>query len=146
MPQALDLERTPSPIVEAMAVIEHSVRALSISEAARASGMSAHTLRYYERVGLLEPVSRDGSGHRSYREADLERITFLAKLRATGMPIRDVRRYAQLMTAGEAINEERLALLEAHRQAVLAGLERTARNLELIEQKIEVYKERLGRA
>jgi DNA-binding transcriptional MerR regulator len=108
--------------------------------------MSAHTLRYYERAGLLEPVSRDGSGHRRYREADLERITFLAKLRATGMPIRDVRRYAELMTAGEATNEERLALLEAHRQAVLAGLERTARNLELIEQKIEVYKERLGRA
>jgi hypothetical protein len=62
------------------------------------------------------------------------------------MPIRDVRRYAELMTAGEATDEERLALLGAHRQAVLAGLERTARNLELIERKVEVYKERLGRA
>jgi DNA-binding transcriptional MerR regulator len=128
-----------------MAVIEHPVRTLSISEAAQASGLSAHTLRYYERAGLLEPVSRDGSGHRRYREADLERITFLAKLRATGMPIRDVRRYAELMNAGEATNEERLALLEAHREAVLAGLERTARNLELIERKIDVYKERLAR-
>jgi DNA-binding transcriptional MerR regulator len=129
-----------------MAVIEHPVRTLSISEAAEASGLSAHTLRYYERAGLLEPVSRDGSGHRRYREADLERITFLAKLRATGMPIRDVRRYAELMNAGEATNEERLALLEAHRGAVLAGLERTARSLELIERKVEVYKEKLGRA
>jgi DNA-binding transcriptional MerR regulator len=142
---ALDLERTPSPIVEAMAVIEHRVRTLSISEAARASGLSAHTLRYYERAGLLEPVSRDGSGHRRYRAADLERITFLAKLRATGMPIRDVRRYAELMSAGEATKEERLALLEAHREAVLVGLERTARNLELIERKIDVYKEKLAR-
>jgi DNA-binding transcriptional MerR regulator len=146
MPRALDFERTQSPIVEAMAIIEHPVRTLSISEAARASGLSAHTLRYYERAGLLEPVSRNESGDRHYREADLERVTFLAKLRATGMPIRDVRRYAELMTAGEVTNEERLALLEEHRQAVLAGLERTARNLELIEQKIEVYKERLGRA
>ena len=129
-----------------MAVVEHPVRTLSISEAAQASGLSTYTLRYYERAGLLEPVSRDGSGHRRYREADLERIAFLAKLRATGMPIRDVRRYAELMNVGEATNEERLALLEAHREAVLAGLESTARNLELIEWKITVYKEKLGGA
>jgi DNA-binding transcriptional MerR regulator len=128
-----------------MASTESSARTLSIAEAARASGLSAHTLRYYERAGLLEPVSRNGSGHRRYRETDLERITFLAKLRATGMPIRKVRRYAELMSAGEATNAERLALLEAHRDAVLAGLEATARNLELVEWKINVYKEKLGR-
>ena len=105
-----------------------------------------HTLRCYERAGLLEPVSRNGSGHRRYREAELDRITFLTELRATGMPIREVRRYAELMKSGEATNEERLALLEAHRDNVLAGLEATARNLELVEWKIGVYNERLGRA
>jgi DNA-binding transcriptional MerR regulator len=129
-----------------MATTGSTERALSITEAARASGLSAHTLRYYERTGLLAPVTRNGSGHRRYREVDLERISFLTKLRATGMPIREVRRYAELMKAGEATNEERLALLEAHRDAVLAGLEATARNLELVEWKISVYKERLGRA
>ena len=128
------------------AVTEATERALSIAEAAEASGLSVHTLRYYERTGLLEPVRRNGSGHRRYRAADLERITFLTKLRATGMPIREVRRYAELMKAGEATNEERLALLEAHRMNVLAGLEKTARNLELVEWKIRFYKERLGRA
>ena len=56
------------------AVTEAAERALSIAEAAEASGLSAHTLRYYERTGLLEPVSRNGSGHRRYRAADLERI------------------------------------------------------------------------
>jgi len=117
---------------------------LSIAEAAEMSGLSAHTLRYYERAGLLEPVGRNGSGHRRYRAADLERITFLARLRATGMPIREVRRYAELMQAGEATNGERLALLETHRSTVLAGLEATARNLELVEWKIAFYKERLG--
>ena len=127
-----------------MAEPENPVRTLSIADAAEASGLSAHTLRYYERAGLLEPVSRNGSGHRRYRETDLERIAFLAKLRATGMPIREVRRYAELMTAGEATNAERLALLEAHRDAVLAGLEATTRNLELVDRKIEVYKEKLG--
>jgi DNA-binding transcriptional MerR regulator len=128
-----------------MAITENAARALSISEASEASGLSAHTLRYYERAGLLEPVDRNDGGHRRYREADLERIRFLTKLRATGMPIREVRRYAELMNAGEATNEERLALLETHREAVLAELEATAKNLELIEWKINFYKERLGR-
>lgn len=128
------------------AVTEATERTLSIAEAAEAAGLSAHTLRYYERTGLLEPVSRNGIGHRRYRAADLERISFLTKLRATGMPIRAVRRYAELMETVDATNEERLALLEAHRDNVLAGLEATARNLELVEWKINFYKERLGRA
>ena len=129
-----------------MATTESGERALTIAEAAQASGLSAHTLRYYERTGLLEPVTRDGSGHRRYRQVDLEWISFLTKLRATGMPIREVRRYAELMKADETTNEERLALLEAHRDNVLAGLETTARNVELVEWKITVCKERLGRA
>ena len=125
-------------------VTERSERELSIAEAAEISGLSAHTLRYYERAGLLEPVGRNGSGHRRYREADLELIRFLTRLRATGMPIREVRRYAELMQAGDATNAERLRLLERHRDAVLAGLETTTKSLELIEWKINFYKERLG--
>jgi DNA-binding transcriptional MerR regulator len=125
-------------------VTERSERELSIAEAAEISGLSAHTLRYYERAGLLEPVGRNGSGHRRYREADLELIRFLTRLRATGMPIREVRRYAELMQAGDDTNAERLRLLERHRDAVLAGLETTIKSLELIEWKINFYKERLG--
>jgi DNA-binding transcriptional MerR regulator len=131
-------------MVEAMGNTENPARTLSIAEAAEASGLSAHTLRYYERAGLLEPVSRNGSGHRRYREPDLEQITFLARLRATGMPIRDLRRYAELMKIGDATNAERLALLEAHRDAVRTSLEATAQNLELVEWKIDYYNEKLG--
>lgn len=127
-----------------MAITEISSKELTVAEAAEASGVSAHTLRYYERAGLLDPVDRNGSGHRRYRESDLERIKFLTKLRATGMPIRDVRRYAELIRGGDATNEQRLALLEAHREAVLTVLEATARNLELIDWKINYYRERLG--
>jgi DNA-binding transcriptional MerR regulator len=119
--------------------------ALSISEAADRTGLSAHTLRYWERAGLLEPVDRNGSGHRRYAEEDLERIRFLTKLRATGMPIRQVRRYAELISGGEETNEARLKLLEAHRKAVLAQLEETAGHLELIDWKINLYRERLGK-
>jgi DNA-binding transcriptional MerR regulator len=128
-----------------MATIETPPRALSVAEAAEASGLSAHTLRYYERAGLLEPVSRNESGHRRYAAADLERLNFLSKLRGTGMPIRDVRRYAALMRTGETTNGERLALLEEHRHAVVAKLEATVKNLELIDWKINFYKERLKR-
>ncbi len=125
-----------------MATTEHLPDALSVAEAAQASGLSPHTLRYYERAGLLEPVSRNGSGHRRYRAADLERINFLTKLRGTGMPVRDVRRYAELMRTGEPTNEQRLALLEAHRETVVAKLEETVKNLELIDWKINFYRER----
>ena len=128
-----------------MVTAERSPRPLSVAEAAEASGLSPHTLRYYERAGLLEPVERNGSGHRRYGATDLERISFLTKLRGTGMPVRDVRRYAALMRAGEAANEQRLALLEAHRESVVAKLEETAANLELIDWKINFYKERLKR-
>jgi DNA-binding transcriptional MerR regulator len=119
---------------------------LTIADAARASGLSAHTLRYYERAGLLDPVDRNGGGHRRYTDADLGLIRFLTKLRATGMPIREVRRYAELLKAGEGNERDRLALLEAHRDTVLHQLEETARNLELIDWKINLYRERLEQA
>jgi DNA-binding transcriptional MerR regulator len=118
---------------------------LTISDAAQKSGISAHTLRYWERAGLIRPVTRNGSGHRRYAADDLERIKFLTKLRATGMPIRQVRMYAELLNGGDDTNEERLALLEAHRGAVQARLEETAGHLELIDWKIDLYRERLGK-
>ena len=119
---------------------------LTISDAARASGVSAHTLRYYERAGLLEPVDRAGSGHRRYAEEDLARIRFLIRLRSTGMPIRRIREYAELMRRGEDTEEARMALLEEHRDAVRSQLAEMEHNLELIEHKIDFYRERLTTA
>ena len=118
---------------------------LTISDEAQTSGISAHTLRYWERAGLIQQVTRNGSGHRRYAEEDLDRIRFLTKLRATGMPIRQVRMYAELLNGGDDTNEERLALLEAHREAVQARLDETAGHLELIDWKIDLYRERLGK-
>jgi DNA-binding transcriptional MerR regulator len=117
---------------------------LSISDAARASGVTAHTLRYYERAGLLDPVDRAASGHRRYAEEDLVRIQFLTKLRSTGMPIRTIREYAELMRAGDSTHAERLALLERHRDAVRAHLAETERTLALVDRKIDFYRERLA--
>jgi DNA-binding transcriptional MerR regulator len=117
---------------------------LTISDAARASGVSAHTLRYYERAGLLDPIDRAAGGHRRYAEEDLVRIQFLTKLRSTGMPIRQIRAYADLMRGGDETHEARLALLQEHRETVRDRLAETERNLELIDRKIDFYRERLA--
>jgi DNA-binding transcriptional MerR regulator len=118
---------------------------LSISDAAVATGVSAHTLRYYERAGLIDPVGRAGSTHRRYTGAEIEWVVFLTKLRATGMPIRRMRDYADLVRRGDGTEGERLALLEDHRATVRAQLDEAARNLAAIDTKIEIYKERITR-
>jgi DNA-binding transcriptional MerR regulator len=119
--------------------------ALSISDAAQLTGLSAHTLRYYERAGLmLDPIERAPSTHRRYSEAEIRWVTLLTKLRATGMPIRRIREYAELVRAGEGNEAERLALLEAHRDAVIEQLDAMRRNLEAIDYKIEIYRDCVG--
>jgi DNA-binding transcriptional MerR regulator len=118
---------------------------LSIAEAARLTGVSAHTLRYYERAGLVvTAVDRTHGGRRRYQQQDLNWITTCTRLRATGMPIKTIRRYAQLVAAGPGNEEERLALLEAHRAEVTAKLAEIEDNLKLIEHKIDVYRDRLA--
>jgi DNA-binding transcriptional MerR regulator len=118
---------------------------LSIAEAARRTGVSVHTLRYYERAGLVvTTIGRTGSGRRRYHQLDLDWITICTRLRATGMPIRTIRRYAQLVSAGPGNEQERLALLEAHRAEVTAKLAELQANLELIDHKIDVYRGRLA--
>jgi len=119
-----------------------TAEALSISDAATATGLSVHTLRYYERAGLmLDPVERAPSSHRRYTEDEIRWVTLLTRLRATGMPIRRIRDYADLVRAGDGNEDERLALLEAHRTAVLEQLEVMRANLDAIEFKIERYRE-----
>ncbi len=101
---------------------------MTIAEVAERTGLTAHTLRYYERAGLLLEVDRDASsGHRRYSDGDIEWITLCTRLRSTGMPIRRIREYADLVRAGEGNEHERLAILEAHRRDVIdriAELER----------------------
>lgn len=118
---------------------------MTIAEAAAATGVSVHTLRYYERAGLLAPVERNGSGHRRFSEHDLEWVVVCTRFRATGMPIRRIRDYAELVREGEGNEAERLALLEEHRADVLAQLAGVRKNLELINHKVSLYRKKLGR-
>ena len=111
---------------------------LTIAEVAERSGVTAHTLRYYERVGLIS-VGRDESGYRVYTGADFGRIVFHSRLRMTGMPIRDLQRYVRLVETGEHTVPERLALLQEHRDAVRARIDELAFALDTVERKIATY-------
>jgi DNA-binding transcriptional MerR regulator len=115
---------------------------LTIAEAAERTGVSAHTLRYYERIGALrEPPERAASGHRRYTERDLSWITLLTRLRATGMPIATMLRYAELAREGTSTAAERKTLLMAHRAEVAERVEQLRQDLAMIDYKISAYDE-----
>ncbi|GAA5189768.1 MerR family transcriptional regulator [Rugosimonospora acidiphila] len=118
---------------------------LTIAEASRRTGVSIYTLRYYERAGLVvTAVDRTAGGQRRYHRLDLDWIVVCTRLRATGMPIRTIRRYAELVAAGRGNERERLALMEAHRADVTARLAEVQENLKIIDHKIDVYRGRIA--
>ncbi|WP_199521754.1 MerR family transcriptional regulator [Jiangella anatolica] len=110
----------------------------TIAEVAGRTGVTAHTLRYYERIGLLD-VGRDSAGRRHYSPGDVDRVVFITRLRQLDMPIRDVQRYFRLVDAGPHTEPERLALLSAHRDAVHARMEALRVALDVVDYKIAKY-------
>ena len=110
----------------------------SIGEAAAKCGLSQHTLRWYERIGLLANIERGGDGRRRFSEGDLEWLSLLTKLRATGMPVRDMQRYAELVRSG-AGQAERLELLKRHREQVRRAIASQRECLKLLDAKITHY-------
>ncbi|MET4780150.1 MerR family transcriptional regulator [Glaciihabitans sp. UYNi722] len=116
---------------------------LSISEVAELTGLSAHTLRYYERAGLmLAPISRASSQHRRYSKQDVGWVGFLTKLRSTSMPIARIRQYVDLARHGDDTIGDRLELLLIHRMNVAAGLDEMTQSLAAIDFKIATYQGR----
>ncbi len=116
---------------------------LTIAEVAERTGTTPHTLRYYERIGLVD-VPRDAAGHRLYDDAAVGRVTFITCLRLTQMPIREIARYIDLVHGGPATEPERLALLEAHRAATARRIEALAGALDVIDFKITTYGGAMG--
>ena len=110
----------------------------TISEAAAKCGLSQHTLRWYERIGLLGDIERGGDGRRRFSDGDLDWLSLLTKLRATGMPVRDMQRYAELVRSG-AGQAERLELLKRHREQVRRAIAAQRECLRLLDTKITYY-------
>ncbi|MCA0997658.1 MerR family transcriptional regulator [Alloyangia pacifica] len=112
---------------------------MKIGDLARRTGLSVDTLRYYEKIGLLPRAARDDGGRRVYDADTLTWVAFLKRLRTTGMPIRDMLRYARLRAEGPATGPDRQALLEEHRAAVRARVAELQSCLTVLDDKIAGY-------
>ena len=111
----------------------------TISEVAAFTGLTAHTLRWYERIGLMPHVDRSHTGQRRFTNRDLDWLAFVGKLRLTGMPVADMVRYAELVREGEHTFEERQELLEATRRDVQTRIAELQDTLAVLDYKIDFY-------
>ena len=111
-------------------------------EMAVRTGLSVHTLRYYEKIDLLLDIGRDSNGYRRYRESDVVWAGFLRELKKTGMPLAQMQRFAQLRRRGDETARERRELLEAHRRSVVAQIEALNESLRAIDTKIARHRQK----
>ncbi|GAA4983145.1 MerR family transcriptional regulator [Kitasatospora paranensis] len=117
---------------------------LSIGQVAARTGLSVHALRFYEREGILaNPVQREAGGRRRYTEGDVEWLNLCIVLRASGMPLPEIRRYTGLARTGAGTEPDRLALLRDHEQRVLGQLADLQRCLDIVRHKVAAYEDYL---
>lgn len=112
---------------------------MNISQFSDITGLSPHTLRYYENIGLLAPISRNQSGHRSYSKKDHEWVAFIIRLKDTGMPLKQIMHYAKLRAEGIETSAERKALLEQHSNMLETKIAQEVEHLEALKNKIKYY-------
>ncbi len=141
--QQFDFERAPTPTVVIVSSNPDCLEShgVSIAEAAQRTGLSRHTLRYYERAGLIESVERSTSGRRQYAASDLDWFAFLVRLRQTGMPITQMQQFARLRADGAATLEQRRQLLDEHRRHVEAAIAVQQGHLAALTDKIAHYEQ-----
>lgn len=114
---------------------------MKIAEVSEQYGLSVDTLRYYERVGLIPPVNRNGNGIRDYNELDLRRVDFIKCMRNAGLPVEVLIEYVGLVQQGDKTIEARKEILVEQRDLVAARLEEMQKTLDLLNHKIEVYEQ-----
>ena len=115
----------------------------SIKEVSEKTGLSAHTLRYYEREGLLSGVERTSGGFRQYTDSDLEALWLVCCLKNTGMSLRDISQFMALTREGNETLQERCDLLMRHRNTVIERMEEMQKHLDKVTRKINYFNKRL---
>lgn len=114
---------------------------LSIQQVAQQTGLSIDTLRYYERIGLIEPVRRAPNGHRRYSQRDISWLQTLIRLRETGMPLAQMIHFAELRRQGDATATERRLILEEHQRALEEHMHKLELHMAALQRKIARIRE-----
>ena len=112
---------------------------MKIAEVSERYAISSDTLRYYERIGLIQPVNRNGSGIRDYGEIDIRRVEFIKCMRSAGLPIETLIEYVGLVQQGDGTIEARKEILKEQRELLLARMQEMQKTLDILDHKIEVY-------
>lgn len=112
---------------------------MKIAEVSERYGLSSDTLRYYERIGLIPPVHRNGSGIRDYIEIDVRRVEFIKCMRSAGLPIEALIEYVGLVQQGDHTIEARKVILKEQRELLVARMKEMQKTLDVLNHKIEVY-------
>jgi MerR family transcriptional regulator, aldehyde-responsive regulator len=112
---------------------------MKIMEVSQQYGVSSDTLRYYERIGLIPPVNRNGSGIRDYNELDLRRVEFIKCMRSAGLPVEVLIEYVGLVQRGDRTIEARKEILVEQRELLVGRMKEMQKTLDILNHKIEVY-------
>ena len=112
---------------------------MKIAEVSERYGISADTLRYYERVGLIPPVHRNEGGIRDYNELDLRRVDFIKCMRNAGLPVEVLIEYMRLVQQGDRTIDARKEILVEQRDLVATRLKEMEKTLDLLNHKIDIY-------
>ena len=112
---------------------------MKIAEVSEQYGISLDTLRYYERIGLIPPVTRNESGIRDYKELDVRRVEFVKCMRSAGLPIEVLIEYIGLVQQGDSTIEARKDILVEQRELLIARMEQMQKTLDILNHKIEMY-------
>lgn len=116
----------------------------SIQEVSKRTGLSSHTLRYYEKEGLISGVERTPGGFRQYSDEDMEALGLICCLKNTGMPLQEIARFVALTRQGDHTLEERVNMLRTHRENVLSRMEEMQKHLEKVTWKLNFFTQKLG--
>jgi DNA-binding transcriptional MerR regulator len=114
---------------------------MKIAEVSEQHGISAETLRYYERIGLIPPVNRTESGIRDYNELDIRRVEFIKCMRRAGLPVEVLIEYYGLVQQGDRTVEARKEILKEQRELLTVRMKEMQKTLDLLDHKIEVYEQ-----
>lgn len=119
------------------------VSLLLISDISKKTGLSIHTLRYYEQIGLLKKIHRNQSGRRIYNSLDLEWLDWIKRLKSTGMPLDKIQYFAELRLQGEQTLKQRQDLLVQHSLQLKQEIQRLKQEQSIVDYKIEIYAQKM---